>query len=113
MKRLAIRAQPRRAAANHPAAFNPNVIGGAGLQKGAAQHYRGLMLLGQDSQGASEPFVVRFEQRPGLLQQQDQRGVGDVLAGGAPMHESRGKLVGSAHSLGEQFYEWYGWCSRP
>jgi hypothetical protein len=69
------------------------------LQQGSSEHHRLSMLLLQTDQGGIEACMIRFQDRSRLLKQEDQGGVGDVLAGSPPMHEPRGGGIDGAHTL--------------
>src|SRR5580658_4507629 len=53
--------------------------------------------------------MVCFEQGQRLFEQQDERGIHNILTGCAPMDESRSIRIDGSHALGQRFDKWYSW----
>ena len=72
-------------------------MGGAGCSSVAPQHHGGFVLFGQLPERGVKARVICFHQRARFLDQQEERRIGGILAGGAPMHKTRRVLVNGSH----------------
>ena len=88
-----------------------------GLQQRPPQHHRGCVPFREIPQRTVEPSVVGGDRHPRLLEEQHQRGVGDVLAGGSPMHVGGAGRIDEmnalAQCLDERDRRAWRLCARP
>ena len=75
------------------------------LQKSAAQHHGRGVLIGHAKQGGVESRLIGGENSASFAEQQHKRCVGDVLARGAPVNETRRGGICCSHALREHFYK--------
>src|SRR5262249_50695571 len=69
------------------------------LKQGSSQNYGAAMLLREAPQSLFQPGQTAVKNRPRFLEEQDHRGIAEVLAGGSPMHEARRLRVPRAHNF--------------
>ena len=71
------------------------------LQQRPPQHHRRCVPFREVPQRTVEPSVVGGDRYARLLEEQHQRGVGDILAGGSPMHIGGAGRIDEMNALAE------------